>query len=238
MRDPYLYDDIDVLRNIGNIRDSENLRRAEGDITRCTIAMVYAQNFTKFNTETLCQIHGIIFDRLYDWAGEFRTIPLLKREKILGGDTVHYSHPSKIKTELIEISKEIAKLKKSEQKKDLIFKLIRIAAKTWQIHPFRDGNTRAVISFIVLLAARLKIDLDYSLLEKHAAYVRNALVWASQGMYSKYEYLERIFYDAAGLAPNNNETDAGTLQDYTHIEGYYIADYKEQPHIYIETPDK
>lgn len=41
--------------------------------------------------------------------------------------------------------------------------------------------------------------MDYSLFEKHTAYVRNALAWCAQGMYSKYEYLENIYYDAAGL---------------------------------------
>jgi len=238
MRDPYLYEDIDVLRNLGNIRNAEELRSAEGNVTRHTLAMVYSHTFTKFNTESLCEIHRIIFDRFYDWAGEFRTIQLAKSEKVLGGDTVRYSHPKQIKKELLEASKEISRLKKTEPKKDLLFKLVRITAKIWQIHPFREGNTRAIISFIVLIAVNLRIDIDYSLFEKHAAYVRNALVWASQGMYSKFEYLERIFYDAAGLiADTEGSTGVSAPQNYTHIEGYYIADYKEQPHIYVEESD-
>lgn len=235
MRDPYLFDDVNVLRNLGNIRDAGELRRAEGEVTRYTLAMVYATDYAKFNIETLCEIHRIIFDNLYDWAGEFRTISIIKREEILGGDSVQYSHPRQIKKELTDISKEIAKLKRDDEKKDLLFKLVRISAKIWQTHPFRDGNTRAVISFVVLLAARLKIDLDYSLFEEHASYVRNALVWASQGMYSKYEYLERIFYDAAGIIVDTDSKASKTASnDYTHIEGYYIVDYTEQPHIYLE----
>jgi len=234
MRDPYLYDDVDVLRNLGGIRDAEELRRAEGDATRHTIAMVYAHRFTKFNTETLCEIHRIIFDRLFDWAGEFRTIPVIKREEVLGGDTVRYAHPDQIKKELDEASKEISKLKKNEPKQDLLFKLVRITAKIWQIHPFREGNTRTIISFVALLAAHLRVEFDYTLLQKHAAYVRNALVWASQGIYSKPEYLERIFYDAAGVDVDAGSTDATAPKDYTHIEGYYVADYKEQPHKYLD----
>lgn len=234
MWDPYLYDDADVLRNLGNIRNAEELRKAEGDVTKHTMAMVYAHSFTKFNTEAIREIHRIIFDRLFDWAGEFRTIPVIKHEEVLGGDTVRYAHPNQIKKELDEASKEIAKLKKDEPKQDLLFKLVRIAAKIWQTHPFREGNTRTVISFIVLLAAHLRIDFNYSLFEKHAAYVRNALVWASQGMYSKYEYLERIFYDAAGVAVNGSTPEAADPKDYTHIEGYYVADYKEQPHKYLD----
>ena len=234
MRDPYLYDDVDVLRNIGNIRNAEELRQAEGDVTRHTMAMVYAQRFTKFNTETLCEIHRIIFDSLFEWTGEFRSISVIKHEEVLGGDTVRYAHPRNIKKELDAASKEITKLKKSESKQDLLFKLVRITASIWQIHPFREGNTRTIISFIVLLAAHLRIEFDYSLFEKHAAYVRNALVWASQGIYSKPEYLERIFFDAAGVEIEGSGPVAVIPQDYTHIEGYYVADYKEQPHKYID----
>jgi cell filamentation protein len=234
MRDPYLYEDVDVLRNLGNIRNAEELRRAEGDVTRHTIAMVYAHKFVKFNAETLCEINKIIFDNLFDWAGEFRTIPVIKHEEVLGGDTVRYTHPNRIKKELNEVSKEITKLKKSEPKEALLFKLVRIAAKIWQTHPFREGNTRTVISFIVLLAAHLRIHIDYALFEKHASYVRNSLVWASQGMYAKYEYLEQIFFDAAGIPLGGDDPDVATPKDYTHIEGYYVADYKEQPHTYLD----
>jgi len=234
MRDPYLYDDAPVLRNLGDIHDAAKLRQAEGDVTRHTMAMVYAHRFTKFNTETLCEIHRIIFDNLFDWAGELRTIPVIKHDAVLGGDTVHYAYPNQIKKELDEASKEIVKLKKNDPKQDLLFKLVRIAAKIWQTHPFREGNTRTVISFIVLLAVHLQIEIDYSLFEKHAAYVRNALVWASQGIYSKYEYLERIFFDAGGVILDNVESGPSDREGYTHIEGYYVADYKEQPHTYLE----
>ena len=86
----------------------------------------------------------------------------------------------------------------------------------------------------MLLAEHLKIDIDFTLFEKHAAYVRNALVWASQGIYSKYEYLERIFFDAGGVDMGGGELETATLKDYTLIEGYYVADYKEQPHVYFE----
>jgi cell filamentation protein len=231
MRDPYLYDDVDVLRNLGNIRDAQELKRAEGDITKHTMAMVYVQRFAKFNVETLCGIHRVIFDDLFDWAGEFRTIPVVKHEEVLGGDTVRYAYPNQIKKELDEASKEISKLRKSMSKEELLFKLVRIAAKIWQTHPFREGNTRTVISFIVLLAAHLRIEIDYALLEKHAAYVRNALVWAAQGMYAKFEYLERIFYDAAGITPG---TSTSVPKGYTCIGGYYVANYKEQPHKYLD----
>ena len=234
MRDPYLYDDVDILRNLGNIRDADELRRAEGDVTKYTMLTVYAQKFTKFNTNTICEIHRIIFDSLFEWAGEFRTIHIAKYEEVLGGDTVHYAYPDEIKKELDETSKEIAKLKKSDSKNELVFKLVRIIAKLWQTHPFREGNTRTIISFAVLLAEHLGIEINHALFEKHAAYVRNSLVWATQGIYSKFEYLENIFYDAAGIDDINMSNPVSGQKDYTKIGDYNVADYKETSHIYVD----
>ena len=32
MRDPYLYEDVDVLKNLANIKDNQKLRQMEGDL--------------------------------------------------------------------------------------------------------------------------------------------------------------------------------------------------------------
>lgn len=236
MRDPYLYDDADVLINKAGIRDAELLKAAEGDITKYSMAIVYTKSYKRFNTATLCDIHRTIFGDLYSWAGEFRSIPIAKAEPVLGGDTVRYAWPNDIKKELDTCSQEISRLKKADDRTQLVFKLVRIMANIWQTHPFREGNTRAVVSFSVLLAKHLGIDLDYALLAKNAAYVRNALVWASQGMYSRFEYLERIFYDAADLPAPDAESNSGNDSGgrYATIEGYNVSDYKETPHVYDE----
>lgn len=233
-KDPYLYDDVPVLRNLPGIKNSEELKRAEGDLTRMSMGIVYAKEYEKFNTDTLCDIHRTIFGGLYDWAGEFRTIPIMKPEEVLGGDTVRYAAPSEIKKQLDMASKEIARIKPTAAKKDIVFKIVRITAAIWQTHPFREGNTRSVVAFSVLLAAKLGVELDYELFVRHAAYVRNALVWCTQGIYSIYDYLERIYYDAAGLLDAEPDPNAVNQKDYSVIEGYRVADYKEQPHTYAE----
>lgn len=64
--------------------------------------------------------------------------------------------------------------------------------------------------------------------------MRNALVWCTQGIYSKYEYIERIYFDAAGLLADAHEQTKATEKDYSVIEVYKVTDYKEQPHIYAE----
>ena len=65
MRDPYLYEDVDVLKNLANIKDNENLRQMEGDLTVIGMAVVYAKKYDKFDINTLCDIHKTIFGGLY-----------------------------------------------------------------------------------------------------------------------------------------------------------------------------
>ena len=233
-RDPYLYEDVPVLRNLPGIKDSEELKRVEGDLTRMSMGIVYARDYDKFNTETLCDIHRTIFGGIYEWAGEFRTIPIMKAEEVLGGDTVRYAAPAEIKKQLDMASKEIARIKPTQNKKDIVFKIVRITAAIWQTHPFREGNTRSVVAFSVLLAAKLGVRLDYALFAKHASYVRNALVWCTQGIYSIYDYLEHIYFDAAGLLDDQLGVTDSKQKDYSMIEGYRVADYKETPHTYLE----
>ncbi len=233
MRDPYLFDDVDVLKNRANIKDYELLRRAEADITNLAMTAIYEREYVKFNTETLCDIHRMIFGQIYDWAGEFRTIQMTKSEVVLGGDTVRYAYPKEIKPKLVEIMKEISKLKRTgTNDHDVVFRLVRIISGIWHIHPFREGNTRTVIVFAVLLAKHLGFEVNHELFKTHSSYVRNALVWCTQGIYAKYEYLENIFFDA--ILHENQSVGAGSEQGekYEKIEGYAVKDYKERPHEY------
>lgn len=233
-KDPYLYKDAPVLRNIPGVKTSEELKAMEGDLTKITMNIAYSREYARFNTDTLRDIHKTIFGPLYDWAGEFRTIHIMKTEEVLGGDSVRYASPSEIKKQLDAASSEVSKLRYTDDPKTLMFKIVRITASIWHTHPFREGNTRAAVVFSVLLAARFGIRMDYAMLEKHAAYVRNALVWCTQGIYSQFQYLERIYYDAAGLLEEMLEMTTSGEKDYSALGSYKISGYKERPHIYAE----
>jgi len=235
MRDPYLYEDVDVLKNRADIKDAELLQKAEADITNLAMSALYGHKYEKFNTETLCDIHRSIFGQIFDWAGEFRTIQMIKYEEVLGGDTVKYAYPKEIKKQLTDVMKELAKLKRTgENSHDIVFKLVRIIASIWHTHPFREGNTRTVIVFAILFAKHLEFEVNHELLKANSSYVRNALVWGSQGIYSKYEYLENIFFDAflhENILPET-PTSNDTISKYEKIGDYKVKNYVERPHKY------
>ncbi|MHB1151075.1 MAG: Fic/DOC family protein [Eubacteriales bacterium] len=236
MGDPYLYEDADVLRNLAGIKDFETLRKAEADITNLAMIGIYNQSYDSFNTETLQDIHRTIFGHIYEWAGDFRTIQMTKSEDILGGDTVRYTYPKEIKKQLAASMKELAKLKRSgTNDRDIVFRMVRITAHIWQTHPFREGNTRSVIVFAVLFAKYLGFEVEHELFKNHASYVRSAMVWASQGIYSKYEYLEQIFYDAILHDDGTQDEISGSgSKKYDQIETYKVKEYKERPHEYSD----
>ena len=237
MRDPYLYEDANVLVNRAGIKDAELLRKAEADITNLSMTAIYEQTFEKFNADTLRDIHRLIFGQIYEWAGEFRTIQMVKYEDVLGGDTVRYAYPAEIGKQLAESMKEISKLKRSgNNDRDVVFRLVRIICSIWQTHPFREGNTRSIIVFAVLLAKHLGFEVNHEIFRVNSSYVRNALVWGSQGIYSRYEYLERIFFDAI-LHEEGQVTDAEsdkTSDRYEKIGDYAVKDYVERPHEYVK----
>ena len=215
MCDPYLYDDVNVLKNLADIKNSELLRKAEADITGLAMAAIYDYKYDKFNTETLQDIHRNIFGQIFDWAGEFRTIQMVKYEDVLGGDTVRYAYPKEIKKQLNETMKEIAKLKRTgDNDKDIVFKLVRIIASIWQTHPFREGNTRTVAVFTIKYLKTMCFDVNNDFFEQNSKYFRDALVRANyqnikKGISYTKEFLNKFFENM--LFHGTNDLDSKYL---------------------------
>lgn len=95
MHDPYLYENEAILKNKLDIHSKELLEDAEADY------VVYRLKDLAFNplpgdyhTKHLLQIHEFIFQDIYDWAGQPRTISIYKEEDVLGGLSIEYSEPS------------------------------------------------------------------------------------------------------------------------------------------------
>jgi len=198
MLDPYTYEDAPVLKNLLGIKDANTLEQAEADITSIRLFVVDgATQSDTFDLQRLLAIHKHIFGDIYEWAGTLRSVPITKGERVLGGDTVRYSQPGNIERACAAIIKNLndtdwAKLGLHETAETFA----KLIAALWQAHPFREGNTRAVITFAAQFAEAHGFRLDKTLLKDNAAYVRDALVKASDGQYSEYAYLAKIFEDA------------------------------------------
>ena len=66
----YCYPGADVLKNKLGIRDDNALTIAEREITSIKLLMLYKTPIIRiFNFDTLCKIHKIIFEDIFEWAG-------------------------------------------------------------------------------------------------------------------------------------------------------------------------
>lgn len=196
MNDPYLYPNSDVLKNKLGIKDKMQLDNAERDITASKLMQI--KDVTgDFNYKHYKDIHKFIFGDIYDWAGKEREIPIQKDEHVLGGMSVQYTYPDKIKKEAQKCITEINSTdwlkmpidKRAEQYAEQI-------AALWQVHPFREGNTRTAITFACEFADAHGFPMNKQIFADNPKFTRNALVMASIGEYSEYEHLARIFKDS------------------------------------------
>lgn len=92
-KDPYVYKNGTLINKLG-ITDYEKLRQAEADISFVKLFTVDRDVAPgDFGLEYIKGLHKYILGDIFDWAGNFRTVPMQKEEKILAGDSVRYSHP-------------------------------------------------------------------------------------------------------------------------------------------------
>lgn len=160
MKDPYILKN-GTLKNKLNITDEKELKQAEKDIGYIKLMSIGELSEEKCDIQLLKKIHKHIFEDIYDWAGEYRTVPMIKIEEIIPMVSLEYTRPKDIEKELKIKFDKINKEKWEEQNQDQkIQTLTKHVSSVWKTHPFRDGNTRTTLAFTQILAKQHGIELD------------------------------------------------------------------------------
>ncbi|MCR5544888.1 MAG: Fic family protein [Lachnospiraceae bacterium] len=203
MRDPYLYKNTNVLINKFHIKDQSFLNEAEADYVVFRLKDLALHPMKGFyDCRHFLKMHEFIFQDIFEWAGQVRTIPIYKEEDVLGGMSIEYSEPDQILTDIEAALSDIPKHDwKAMSHEEVTNQLCDTVALLWKIHPFREGNTRTTVTFCCQYADEAGLNINRKLFEDNAAYVRTALVaynaYFSDGSdFSKKEYLRRIVGDA------------------------------------------
>lgn len=224
MVDKYIYPGTRVLINKLDIKDEKKLDGAEYSIVSLNINNLIRNPILIRSLKDIFVIHKILFSDLYEWAGNKRNINIYKEEPILAGLSVNYSDYNSINTDLNKLDKEFIKMNWKELKsKEKIDKIVWFISKLWRIHPFREGNTRTVTTFLYLFVKQIELKVNTDFIGKHAKYFRNALVMASIDEYSEYEHLTNILMDSISLKEINENK-------YKTIKEYEVEKYAYQTH--------
>lgn len=164
IKDPYIQEN-GTLKNKLGISDYDILNSAERDITFSKFLNIQETFRTKFDVSYIKSIHKHIFEDIFDWAGEFRNVPVYKQEVVIPGLSLNYTDPKNIEKELSDCLEKINNtnwaILSLDQKSATFTKYL---TEFWLIHPFRDGNTRTTLTFASQFSKEHDFPLDLSIL--------------------------------------------------------------------------
>ena len=220
---------IDSYYQNKTVRTPKDEDEEEADKVSANIAKILASKTFAFNTNGYVSLHRRIFEGVFKHAGEIRQYDISKKEWVLEGDSVNYLNWEDLRRALdwdIEQEKNFQYKGLSDDEK--IEHIAKFISGIWQIHAFREGNTRTTAIFTIQYLRSLGYEVNNEMFAKHSWYFRNALVRANyrniqKGIEYSHVYLVRFFR-------NLLLKDSWVLKNrYLHIRP--TDDWKEQPRI-------
>lgn len=220
---------IDSYYQSKTVRTPKDEDEEEADKVSANIAKILASKTFAFNTNGYVSLHRRIFEGVFKHAGEIRQYDISKKEWVLEGDSVNYLNWEDLRRALdwdIEQEKNFSYKGLTDDEK--IEHIAKFVSGIWQIHAFREGNTRTTAIFTIQYLRSLGYEVNNEMFAKHSWYFRNALVRANyrniqKGIDYSPIYLVRFFR-------NLLLKDSWVLKNrYLHIRP--TDDWKEQPRI-------
>lgn len=167
-RDPYFYEEMDVLKNVLNIKNGNALNAYERAVTSQRLLQLHIKPYEgNFDVNHYLGIHKYIFSDVYPFAGKTRTVDIIKGE-------TYFARSIYIESSLEEVLDEMKKrLPKVESLDELASLLSTYYIDLNLIHPFREGNGRCEREFLREYVLYLNkflpfpgVSLDYSKMNK------------------------------------------------------------------------
>ena len=220
---------IDSYYQSKTVRTPKDENEEEADKVSANIAKILASKTFAFNTNGYVSLHRRIFEGVFKHAGEIRQYDISKKEWVLEGDSVNYLNWEDLRRALdwdIEQEKNFSYKGLTDDEK--IEHIAKFISGIWQIHAFREGNTRTTAIFTIQYLRSLGYEVNNEMFAKHSWYFRNALVRANyrniqKGIDYSPIYLVRFFR-------NLLLKDGWVLKNrYLHIQP--TDEWKVQPRI-------
>lgn len=165
--DKSYYPGADVLINNYGIRDGALLRKMEYRLAHVREIQARLNPIPgQFDLQHLQQIHKHVFQDMYAWAGQLRQIDFAKR----GADGLvsQFMPAAVLEIKGEQLAKHIAERNglKGLSHPEFIKALAEVHTKLNELHPFREGNGRAVRVFLSQLASQAGYEIDLTKVDK------------------------------------------------------------------------
>lgn len=162
----YCYPESAVLCNKGGFTDQALLDNFEADFSSIRIIEI-SQNPVQgeFDLSHLQKIHFNIFQDVYDWAGEIRSVDISRNGSRFCNVRQIIPYSTKIFTSLAQEN-----FLRGLAHEKAALRLAHYLSEVNAIHPFREGNDRTQRVYISQLAEQAGYSLAYSELEQTEVY--------------------------------------------------------------------
>ena len=190
---------LDTYYRSKTIRTEQDYETEEADKVSANIKKILSTKTLAFNTNGLISVHRRIFDGVFKYAGEVRKFDITKKEWVLKGDTVHYLNWEDIRRAVdFDIQQEREFSYKGLTDDEKVKHICRFVSGLWQIHPFREGNTRTTAVFTIQYLRSIGYKVNNDMFADFSWYFRNALVRANYKNSAldidyDYSFLEKFF---------------------------------------------
>jgi cell filamentation protein len=168
--DPYVYPGTGALRNLAGLHDADTLADHEAQVSTLRLAQLAAVRLEgAYDLPHLQEFHRFIFQDVYSWAGELRSVPLAKPGSM-------FALPAHIESYIAEVLRRLAGEEHlfGLRRDQFAERLTHYYAEINAVHPFREGNGRTQRAFLRQFA----LDAGHTLAWEHLD--SQALVHASQ----------------------------------------------------------
>lgn len=156
----YFTEHDDVLENYLGISDPEEMAKVESEFVPLRMAELLANPpGGELGMPYLCEIHRRLFSDLYPMAGKVRTVDIAKGKSV-------FCYVQYIDDEQRRIFRAMRQnFAHPLSQEDFAGQIAMLSADLNALHPFREGNGRAIRTFLTILAQRHNYQLDFSRLE-------------------------------------------------------------------------
>ena len=169
--------------------DKEEADKVSGNISK----LLQTDAFT-YSVGGFAAIHKAIFEGVFKHAEKFREYDISKKEWVLRGDSVLYGRWQDLQMSIkYDLEQERQFDYSGLNQEQMVEHLANFVAGLWQIHPFREGNTRTTAIFTIKYLRSQGFEVNNELFAEHSWYFRNALVRANYRNLKKGINYEPIF---------------------------------------------
>lgn len=155
----YLIPKTEVLKNKLGITSSDELKKAENVVVVSKLAELYLKKSPEiFDSAYLCELHKYLFEDIYDFAGQYRTVDIFKQTGFEHYENIAQELDKFIKLMNLKNVNVNSRFEFAQYLADYYYGLI-------SIHPFREGNGRTCREFIRQLSKVLSAgvsEIDYT----------------------------------------------------------------------------